>query len=427
MKKTSRLFALSALVLFVVTSCSKMDGVTSNPNAAKAVVADTAVKTAALTTTTGRSISVGTGTGNLVINGTTIGVKCNDVIKVKGGTYTTIAISNINSGCPITIQNDGQVIISGSNDQMSLTNVGNLTLSGAGTTGITRGFESVYNTQHRSLIIHGVVHDVTIQNFAFNTVGDYVVYMDNSSIVYNASNAATYSSNLKFLNITCINTQSFLEIPGGITNGVITGVVKGLEIAYLNFSLSNCGNVVHVGMADDYNIHHNTINNINTTNNNHNGIFSMEGNGQFHHNLVTNHQGNAIRAWVRSLGTTPKQELIYNNTVVNSRKYSGFECQAFADQIVAGKTTYANCKVYNNICGNLNLSKDWVGVVVDVYNLFGGTIQVYTNKGFNFPAPYPTSYIVNTESTTVATQTSNTYYASSSAAGVNVNTLTIQQ
>ena len=336
MKRTSGLFALSAFLLLVVTSCSKIDGVTSNPNAAKAVVPDTVVTKTTTTTTAGRSVPVGTGTGDLVIDGAVIGVKCNDVIKVKAGTYTTINIQNINSGCPITVQNDGQVTIAGSQDQMNLTNVSDLTISGAGTTGISRGFISRDNTIHRSILIHGAVHNLTIQNFSFINVGDYVIYFNNSTMVYDASNPATYSSNLKLLNITCNNTQSLLQEDGDIANGVVTGVIKGLEIAYLNFSNSNCGNIIFVGNADDYNIHHNTITNINQTNNNHNGIFTIKGNGQFHHNLVTNHQGNAIRAWARSLGTTPKNVLIYNNTVVGSRKYSAFECQSFSDEIVAG-------------------------------------------------------------------------------------------
>lgn len=190
MKKTSRLFALSAFLLFVVTSCSKIDGVTSNPSASKPVIADTVVKTIAATAA-GRSIAIGTGTGDLIINGSVIGVKCNDVIKVKAGTYTSINISNINSGCPITVQNNGLVQIAGSNDQMTLTNVGNLTLSGAGTAGISRGFLLRDNTQHRSIIISGVVHDLTVQNFSFKNGGDYTVYMNNSSIVYNASLAST--------------------------------------------------------------------------------------------------------------------------------------------------------------------------------------------------------------------------------------------
>ncbi len=128
------------------------------------------------------------------------------------------------------------------------------------------------------------------------------------------------------------------------------------------------------------------------------------------------------------MGNTPKQVLIYNNTVVNSRKYSAFETQSFQTEIISGVTTYANCKVYNNICGDLDLSKDWVGVVVDVYALFGGTCDVYNNTGFNFPSPNANSNIVNQQSTTIPTVSNNTYYQTAAGAGIaNTANLTIQQ
>jgi len=374
------------------------------------------------------ALNVGTGTGNLLIDGATMGLKCNDVIKVKGGTYSSINIQNINAGCPITIQNDGLVTLQGSQDHMQIKNVSNLTITGTGTASIAKGFVSTNNAQHRSITINGSVHSLTIQNFSFSNIGDYVVYINNGSTVYNGS-AASYSDNLKFLNIDCSNTQSFIQAPGDVVNGQITGLIKTLEVAYLNFSYSNCGSVVNVGDADDYDIHHNTITNINQTNNNHNGVFAMQGSGSFHHNLVRDFQGNSIRAWTRSLGTTPKTVLIYNNTVVNSRKYSAFEVQAFASKIASGKTTYANAQVYNNICGNLDLSKEFVGVVVDVYTLLGGKCQVYNNTAFNFPAPFPTSNFVSLQSAEAPpVLTNNKYYATAQAAGIpDVNNLKIQQ
>lgn len=425
MKKLTSLFTLPVLLLLLFTACKKIDNTpptTPTTPPVTAPPADTTVKS----NPAGRILALGTGSGDLVIDGTTLGVKCSDVIKVKGGVYTSIIVKNINVGCTVTIQNDGLVEIAGSNDHMVFTNVSNLTVSGAGTASISRGFVSRDNAQHRSIIINGAVHDVTFQNFSFKNIGDYVVYMNNSALVYNSASATTYTNNLKFLNIDCDNTATFLQMDGGVVNGVVTGVVKNLEIAYLNFKNSNCGNIIFVGNADDYNIHHNTVNAINQTNNNHNGIFTIKGSGSFHHNLVTNHQGNAIRAWARSLGTTPKEVLIYNNTVVNSRKYSAFEAQSFEDEISAGKTTFANVKVYNNICGDLNLSKDWVGVIVDVYSLVGGKIDVYNNTGFDFPAPNPTSFIENVQSTTTPTLTNNVYYPTAQAAGINTSSLAIQ-
>ena len=374
----------------------------------------------------GRLLPVGTGTGGLVIDGNSMGLKCNDTIKVKGGTYNTIDVQNINAGCPIFIKNDGLVQMAGNWDHMHITNVSNLTISGDGTPGIDKGFVSRDNLYYHSIILNSGSKNLTIQNFSFSNVGNVVIYNVGTN-VYIPAVTSSYTENLKILNNTCTNTSTFIQFGGDVIGGVITGLVKNLEIANLNFSNSDCGIVVFAANADNYNIHHNTISDVNQNNNNHNGIFMIKGSGEFHHNLVKNHQGNAIRAWIRSFGTTPQDVLIYNNVVVNSRKYSAFEVQSFANEIAPGVTTYANAKIYNNTCGNLNLSKDWYGVIVDVYNLFGGACNVYDNVGFNFPAPNPKSFIVNQQANTTPVISNNVYFTTAQAAGVNdVNKLTVK-
>lgn len=429
MKKSTRIFALiPVLALLFVASCKKIETtpepVASTPATPSKPADSTIVSDTNLVA--GRVLKVGTGSGDLTIDGKTLGVKCTDVIKIKAGVYTHIEIKNINVGCNVTIQNDGLVEIAGSNDHIVLTNVSNLTFTGNGTSGIAKGFVSRDNAAHRSIIINGTVHDLTIEYFSFKNIKDYVVYMNNSSVNYTGA-AGTYSNNVKFLNNDCNNTGSFLQLDGDISSAGVAGLIKNLEVAYLNFTNSNSGYVAWVGNADDYNIHHNTITNVNTTNNNHNGLFTIKGSGSFHHNLVRNHQGNAIRAWGRSLGTTAKNVLIYNNTVVNSRKYSAFEVQSFQNEIVSGKSTFVNVKVYNNICGQLNTSKDWVGVVLDIYSLFGGKIDIYNNKGFDFPAPNANSNIINIQSITPTTETNDVYFKTASAAGISdINKLTIQ-
>src|SRR5690606_33274857 len=124
--------------------------------------------------------------------------------------------------------------------------------------------------------------------------------------------------------LDCEQTGPFFGGAGSVDGG-IRGLIRNFEIAYLNFrNAPDVGSVVWMGNVEDYNIHHNHIDNINTKNNNHNGIFLMTGNGKFHNNIVRNHQGNAIRAFGHSIGDTPKEILIYNNIVYNSRKYSAF-------------------------------------------------------------------------------------------------------
>lgn len=362
-----------------------------------------------------RTIEVGTGSGNLLIDGNKLSLKCKDLIKIKGGTYKGIIIQNIVSddGCPITIKNNGLVQISGDFNQMDLINLKNVTISGDGTDKLDKGFLFTDNS-YRAVTMNGNINSFTLQNVAFKNIGNYVVsYLVNKN--YTGSEDS-YSKNLRFLNISCDNTNQFLTISGTVKDGNISGLVKNLEIAYLDFQNSpNVGSVVYVGNGEDYNIHNNRINNINTNNNNHNGIFQMCGNGSFYNNYVSNHQGNAIRAWGHSIGSTPKNIFIYNNIVVNSRKYSGFEVQAYRFNIIGGTTTYTNAKVFNNTCGNLNSSNDWVGSVVDVYSLMGGTCDVFNNIGYNFQ---PGSGVINQQADLKPNGYTNLYFKDSSAAGL---------
>jgi len=386
MKISTLLLVFASASLFVFSSCKKgeLEGATTG----KASVTTTVKDTTATTTSTvyKRTVNLGTGSGVLTIDGKTLAVQCNDLIKIKGGTYTGINIKNILSadGCPITIKNDGLVEVVGDHNEMSLTDLKNVTISGDGTASIAKGFVFRDNN-YRGIEGWGALNNLTIQNISFKNVLDMCISYQYNNL-YDGT-AANYVQNLKFLNISCNATGQFLGTGGYIDNGNVYGLFKNVEIANLDYQNSpTVGILCYMGNAENFNIHNNRINNINTLNNNHNGIFMISGNGSFHHNYVSNHQGNAIRAWGHSVGTTPKNIYIYDNIVVNSRKYSGFEVQAFANRMIAGKTTYTNAVVFNNTCGNLNLSADWIGAVVDVYSLQGGKVDVYNNLAYNFKA-----------------------------------------
>ncbi len=371
-------------------------------------------------------LNVGSGTGNLVIDGSSYTKNNHYIIKVKAGIYTGITIQNINLNEQAIIQNKGLVQLAGNSASMNLSNVSNLTVTGTGAPGITQGFY-FHDNNYRPVSVNGLTHNLTLQNFKFSNTGDYTISFSTGNTVYDGSDKTCFY-NVKLANITCSGTGQFLQMGGGFNNGVITGLVKNLEISGLNFSNSDCGVAIYVGDAEAYNIHNNIINNINKKNNNHNGIFLMIGNGSFHDNLIENHQGNAIRAWGVSIGTKPQNVLIYNNVVHDSRKYSAFEVQSFANMIFPGKSTFVNVSVYNNVCGNLNLIKDWYGVIVDVYDLLGGYCKVYNNKAFNFPSPNPHNNIVSQQATTVPILSNNSYFPTAAKAGISdVNKMAIKR
>jgi hypothetical protein len=414
MKITHALLTFSVSAILLLTSCKKdiLESIGSKPTVTPKPT-DTTVIVKPITYN--RNIAVGTGSGDLTIDGKTMNLQCNDLISIKGGQYNTINVKNILSatGCPITIKNNGLVELKGNFHYLSVYNVNNVTISGDGTTGIAKGFAFSDNS-YRAVDLSGSINNFTIQHMTFRNIADADITFRKVDKYTGAEDS--YSQNIKILNMTCDNTAVFLNGGGYIDNGNVLGYVKNIEIAYLDFRNSpGVGTVVYMGNVENYNVHHNRIDNINTQNDNHNGIFALSGNGSFHHNYVSNHQGNAIRAFGFSVGTQPKDILIYDNIVVNSRKYSGFEVQGFATSMAAGKTTYTNAVVFNNTCGNINISNQWQGNLVDVYSLQGGKCDVYNNLGYNFQG---SNKIAGQQSNLIPNEFSNLYYASRSAAGV---------
>jgi hypothetical protein len=423
MKHSSFLFSITACTLLFFTACKKdlVEELASKPSV-PVEAADTAKAVVPTPTLFKRTVDVGTGSGNLVIDGSTFGFQCNDLVKIKAGSYKGIDIKNIISadGCPITIKNDGLVEIVGNGSQLNLSNLKNVTISGDGTTGLDKGF-SLRDNSYRSVEMTGTINQFTMQYFSFKNIVNNVITFQ-YKVAYDGTDATT-SKDLKFLHITCDNTSQLLSGAGSVENGNISGYVKNIEIAYVDFQNSpGVGTVVYLANVENYDVHNNKINNINSATNIHNGIFMLGGNGKFHDNIVSNHQGNAIRAWGHTVGSTPKNVYIYNNIVFNSRKYSAFELQSFESCIVKGKTTYVNAIVFNNTAGNLNTSNDWQGNLVDVYNMLGGKADVYNNLTYQFQKG---NTVAGQEASTVPNSYNNLYYNTSGDAGL-VNTTTFK-
>ena len=371
--------------------------------------------------TTSVTLNLGTGSGNLSIDGASLGINANTLIRIKGGTYSDIQIKNIKSGSlTVLIQNDGLVELVG-NKQMRLSNLQNVIISGDGTPGLSRGFLFRDRTSDGvPVLLTGDINNFTLKNFSFKNLNTYGIIRYDSQKVFDGSESS-YSKNLKFLNIDCDNTGTLIRFKGASQNNTITGLIKEIEIANVNFQNSVAvGSAVVLENVDGYDIHNNFIRNVNQQSNNHNGLFYLQGNGKFYSNYIADHQGNAIRAWVYSVGTLPAEVLIFNNIVVNSREYSGFELQAFARNMIPGKTTFVNAKVFNNTCGNLKpKSGTFPAQILDLYGLEGGQCEIFNNLGYEFPlvGQNNTNPIWNQLGNTKTVAYSNKYFSAKSGAG----------
>lgn len=419
MKKNTRMHLVLCLLIVLCTACKKNSNIAiplseTPPNTTIPPVGVTPTPTPIIP-----SYLVGTGSGNLIIDGKSLDLTSIKLIKVKAGSYTSITVSNITgtSATPISLKNEGQVTITGS---MQTNNLKYVTIAGDNTPGIKYGF-SFENISYRAISIHGLITGITLKSMSFKNVNDYVISGDNTndgSLKYTGT-SDTRSENFKILN--CLFDNAGMITFGGNLNkdtGEDSGLFKDVEVAYNSFQNASPGSVCSFTNVQDYNIHNNVVNNINQSNNNHNGIFFMQGNGKFHDNKLTNYQGNSIRMWLFSRGSTPITVEIYNNVCYSTRKYGAFELQGFDRNIYAGKSTYANAKVYNNTVGRMNTSKDWEGQILDLYNYGGGTLEYYNNLGFDLNRAQGSigNMINNMSDTKILKEENNKYFTSQSSA-----------
>lgn len=358
------------------------------------------------------SIEIGNGSGDLTIDGNDSKIQGKNLILIKPGTYNYITIKNIsgNINSPVFIKNAGLVNI---RSGMETINVSNVTIAGDNTPSIEYGF-NFHDIAYRAIVLSGKMSGLTLKNLSFKNVRDYVIFADLSNLRHTGS-ADTRVEGFKILNSKFDNAAN-IEFKGNFGSGQDNGLVKDLEIAHNIIVNNNGGNFAYFSNVQDYNIHHNVADNINSTQNQHNGIFHMIGNGKFHNNKFTNYQGNMIRAWVFSRGSSPATIEIYNNIAHNTRKYGAFEIQGFDRYIVPGKSTVVNAKVYNNTAGKMNTSKDWEGAMLDLYN-FGGTLEYYNNLGYELhQSGQITDMINNMSNTQIIKNTNNKYLRTASEA-----------
>lgn len=375
-------------------------------------------------TITGATYSVGTGSGDLVIdgsnfrpNGSLVALQPGDGIKIKGGTYDSISISKISVSTvnsPVIITNDGQVTFDGSHS-MYIENVNNVVVTGAGTAGIQSGFE-FKNHPYRPVALGRPLNNFTLRNFKFSNIGDYVISFDNN-VEYVPGVASSYSRNLKFLNIIASNVGTVITLGGNIDNGKYEGFIQKLEIAGLQVTDSEWGSLVWFGNVEDFDIHNNHIYAINRTNNNHNGVYSVRGNGKFYNNLTEDYQGNTIRAWPHSIIKTGTLEM-YNNISWKSRKYGAFEIQVTPPmQASAVFRPISNIKIYNNTAGLMDLQNtvSYPGRLIDVYETFSRR-EAYNNLLFQ---GNDTS-VINFVTAGLEVNTNNVYQATAGLAVVDL-------
>jgi hypothetical protein len=181
--------------------------------------------------------------------------------------------------------------------------------------------------------------------------------------------------------------------------GSISDQIRGLcrNISFVGNTVKDLqinGSILFMGAVDGYLVESNIIDHVNygftdpkVPYGNHNGVFQMVGNGILRGNKATNCQGNLIRAWGISFGSTPKTTILERNVYVGTVKYGGFEiqCPPVLDAFIkasTGKYSYVNYVVRNNTAGNLGTANVLWAQMLDSY-FTGGTVEYYDNLGWD--------------------------------------------
>ncbi|HEY4147482.1 MAG TPA: PKD domain-containing protein [Chitinophagaceae bacterium] len=369
----------------------------------------------------GKRVSVGTGSGSIEYPTAqaTLNLQDGDTLVINGGTYQDMNISNITAspGKRIYVINNGLVEITQSWGAFNFSYLTNVTIEGDGTPGIPYGFY-IHDVGWRAMLIPGRLTSTYLSYFRIENIPDYGIYMIDTSLVYTGNNSGLFYD-LKFLNFKIYNIAQTPFQLGDWSHNYETGLVsmiRKIEIAYCDIEqVPGNGEIIHLNKTVNANVHHNIILHTGMNDTRHTGIVYLRGNGDVHHNYISDHWGNACRGQgfgLDSIGTIN----FYNNVVLNSNKYSAMECNSFDGDINNSPyTRVCNYKMYNNTVGNAGPG-DWQAHMAETYNAFGGTIEIKNNLGFNIQKglPYdPTyNYIYYQLNVTIPDTANNLYNAS---------------
>lgn len=342
--------------------------------------------------------TIGDGSGQIIIENTK-----NVDYTIAPGTYWNITVINTEN---VSISGLNKVKIN--QGDMKLSNVNNVTIANL----------SIENWSQNAVIISESANNLKLDNISFKNITNTVITMKNE-VKYNGSKES-YSENIVLNNIKAENIGTLFGSNGGLKNDGYYGLIKGFKLT--NSSIKNSpilSNAIYLSLGEDYEISNNTVDNVNSQNNNHNGIFHVIGNGKIFGNKVTNHQGNAVRAWLASITKAGVVE-IYNNIVYNSTRYGAFELQVTPWMYELASFKPANAKVYNNTAGKLNTGtpKYFEGRLLDLYNTYG-TLEIFNNLSFD---NRDNLLINNMSDTKIIKNTNNRYFKNNKDAVIDLTT-----
>jgi hypothetical protein len=285
--------------------------------------------------------------------------------------------------------------------------------------------QTMHDQPYRCINFNGLSNGVYLHDIVFRNVGDYSI--KNNNQVYWTGADASACKNWKMERLTFDNTSTCFNSDSSFDAAGVKNLMKDLTIK--DCIIKNCptiGNAFYIGACDGYLISGNTFNNINSENNDDNGMFLIYGTGAIFNNKLTNHEGYLIRSRTMSFGPEVKTVLMYNNMVYNSRKYSALEVQTTPEMAYfitkyPKLANFAKTQAYGNVVGKLSTSRDWAGVLFVAYNTYE-PIEVSNNTAFDLfnteQDPAKLIHGMNDPGLTPIISKNNTYYKTAALASL---------
>lgn len=323
----------------------------------------------------------------------------NKQITLKPGNYSHISVENVTN---VSILGAHKVTVT--NGAMHITNSDSLSVIGI----------SFENSHQNAINIFDDANNLLLKDLVFRNISNTVITFRKNK-KYNGE-SSSISENVQLTNLCAENIGTLFGSSGGLKEDGLYGLIRKFKFTKSTIKNSpNLANGIYLSLGENYEISDNIISNVNSENTNHNGIFHVIGNGKIFGNKITNHQGNAVRAWPLRTSDHATSIDIYNNIVYNSSRYSAFELQVPPWMSNIDYFRPANAKVYNNTAGKLNTGepKFFEGRLLDLYNTFG-TLEIFNNLSFS----NKDEHLINNMSSTKISKNSNNFYFKSSKEAV---------
>lgn len=361
--------------------------------------------------TSGRTFNVGTGSGDLTIDGSNLiyegsptTIQNGDIIEIEGGTYNSITTTNLSvNETPVIIKNvnDESITskyfyIEGSQKNINYKFDNN----GSVLKGLTLIMES-QETMHIDRAAVGNVENINISGIKYiieNTTPDggiFIRHSQDSTISYANGSGTTALKNISIENIEFDFTARTDFSPwylmsfnkGELSTSTDTNFIDGIIIRNIRatgpfytstaIEIKNCQNA----LIDD--VYFDSLNNDWTDNPPHARIILVQGQGIIENCYMRNGMGNVAVIWGYNRLANSSPSIIRNCMSYNSFRYSTAEIQGFSNLIVSGISEAPHYKMLGLVADTLDTGNYFSGCAGDIYPLLGGTFEARNSVSIN--------------------------------------------